>query len=264
MFSFQYENVYKSHSSKYYVKVIFSAYEILYKNDKPRQKRIHKRSFFPWKAYEERTNENIVCILFQRWTKCCVNVKSAQQRMSMVLDALYGILRNDEYVAIDISSQCSKYPSLTLRGNFICMKPTVECLTLASKNILINFDSVTLEMLWIVWWFICDELRIEPNKIQSMGINPHEDDTSIFSLHTAYQWKSVSIFHAIDSLSLRRFVLFFHPCISFLNFFHICAYCSHSTQISVYALYSHCSAFWLLNQLPTFLFYREWKGTPAN
>lgn len=70
---------------------------------------------------------------------------------------------------------------------------------------------VFLEMLRIVRWFICDELR--RNWIyKSMKINPHEDNTTqhLFSVlfYLLSQWQSVSIFRAIDSLPLWRFAIF--------------------------------------------------------
>lgn len=72
----------KSHSLKYYVKVIFSAYEILHKNDNSQHRKRNIRSFsisggrffsvFFCMANGKGTNRTNVCVFhFNRTSECC-------------------------------------------------------------------------------------------------------------------------------------------------------------------------------------------------
>lgn len=150
MFSFLCtKNMDKSHSLKYYVKVIFSAYRILHKNDNSQDKKEYFFSFFlsdslQWtnfiyvKRMVEKKPKRKRCVsVYSFRTKCCAKCQKCAPKdehgsrrimwnssKRWICRHRYLRCRFDNTFIFDIEGKI-----------YICMKPTVECLTLdASKS----------------------------------------------------------------------------------------------------------------------------------
>lgn len=112
-------------------------------------------SVFLWKAKEtDEWNRDVwACFSLRRKAERCANVKSADQRMSTVLDSNYiGFFETmNTSPSIFRSLLLENRSSLTSGAHFICIKSTVECLTLAAPKTFwsTSLFSVTLEMLWM-------------------------------------------------------------------------------------------------------------------